>query len=142
MDILTPGAGHRTAQLLTYKGVNTMLRTTNKQVIQQLKKDVLEYFAEAAEYARDNGRPDATPSSELIGQIDYMRYNNRSIYQTALDWVEGGGALIYYGEQREYLQNLLEETDEEAGRFSDYQVFKEYCHLIARTMAQLYTEGK
>lgn len=119
-----------------------MLRTTNKTVVQQLKIDVLEYFAEAAGYARDNGKPDATPLSELIEQIDYMRHGNRSIYRTALDWVEGGSALIYYDEQREYLKDLLQETDEEAGRFSDDQVFKKYCHLIARTMAQLYTEGK
>lgn len=119
-----------------------MLRTTNKTVIQQLRKDVLEYFAEPAEYARDNGKPDATPLSELISQIDYMRYGNRSIYRTALDWVEGGSALIYYDEQRQYLKDLLQETDEEANRFSDDQVFRKYCHLIARTMANLYTKGK
>lgn len=119
-----------------------MLRTTNKSVIQQLKIDVLEYFAESAEYARDNGKPTATPLTELVSQIDYMRYGNRSIYQTALDWVEGGSALVYYDEQREYLKNLLEESDEEAQRFTDEQVFKKYCHLIARTMSQLYTEGK
>lgn len=118
------------------------LRTTNKSVIQQLKIDVLEYFAEAAEYARDNGKPDATPLGELIGQIDYMRYGGRSVCQTALDWVEGGSALVYYDEQREYLKELLQESDEEAGRFSDDQVFRKYCHLIARTMAQLYAEGK
>ena len=119
-----------------------MLRSTKKSVIQQLKIDVLEYFAEAAEYERDNGNPTATPLSCLVSQIDYMRYGNRSIYQTALDWVEGGSALVYYDEQREYLKNLLEESDEDAQRFSDQQVFKKYCHLIARTMAQLYTEVK
>lgn len=119
-----------------------MLRTTNKSVIQQIKIDVLEYFAETAGYERDNGNETATPLSCLVSQIDYMRYGNRSIYQTALDWVEGGSALIYYDEQREYLKNLLEESDEEAQRFSDEQVFKKYCHLVARSMAQLYSEGK
>lgn len=119
-----------------------MLRTTNKEVLQQLRIDVLEYFAETAGYERDNGNPTATPLSCLVSQIDYMRHNNRSIYQTALDWVEGGSALVYYDEQREYLKTLLQETDEEAQRFSDTQVFKKYCHLVARTMAQLYTEGK
>ena len=40
------------------------------------------------------------------------------------------------------MKDLLQETDEEAQRFTDDQVFRKYCHLIARTMAQLYTEGK
>lgn len=119
-----------------------MLRTTNKEVIQQLKIDVLEYFAETAGYERDNGNETATPLSCLVSQIDYMRYGNRSIYSTALDWVEGGSALIYYDEQRDYLKELLQETESEAQRFSDTQVFKKYCHLVARTMANLYTEGK
>lgn len=119
-----------------------MLRTTNKLVDQALRIHVLEQFAEPARYARDNGKPNATPLSELVSQIDYMRYGNRSIYQTALDWVEGGSALIYYTEQRDFLKEILEETESEALQFSDTQVFKKYCHLVARTMAKLYSEGK
>jgi hypothetical protein len=119
-----------------------MLRTTNKSVINQLKIDVLENFAETAEWERDNGDETATPLSCLVSQIDYMRYGNRSIYATALDYAEGGSMLIYYDEQRDYLKNLLEETTEDSQRFSDDQVFKKYCHLMARTMAQLYAEGK
>lgn len=119
-----------------------MLRTTNKKVDQALRIHVLEHFAEAAGYERDNGNPKATPISCLVSQIDYMRYGNRSIYQTALDWVEGGSALIYYQEQRDFLREILEETEEEANRFTDEQVFKKYCHLVARTMSKLYTEGR
>lgn len=119
-----------------------MLRTSNKAVIQQLRIDVLEEFAETAGYERDNGNPGATPLSCLVAQIDYMRYGNRSIYQTALDWVEGSSALVYYDDCRKYLAELLQETPEEAARFSDDKVWRKYCHLIARTMAQLYAEGK
>ncbi len=119
-----------------------MLRTTNKTVDQTLRIQVLEYFAETAGYERDNGNPTATPISCLVSQIDYMRYGNRSIYQTALDWVEGGSALVHYDEQREFLRNLLNQTESEALQFSDDKVFKLYCHLVARTMAQLYSEGK
>ena len=117
-----------------------MLRTNNKQVIQQLKIDVLEYFAEAAGYERDNGNETATPLSELVAQIDYMRYGNRSVYDTALDWVQGGSALIYYDEQREYLKDLLQQTDDEANKYSDTAVFKKYCHLVARAINALYIE--
>lgn len=120
-----------------------MLRTNNKAVIQKLRIHVLENFAEAAGYARDNGEPKAIPLTELVKQIDYMRYGNRSIYATALDWVEGGSALVYYREQRDFLGDLLEATEfEREHKYSDNQVFKTYCHLVARTMAQLYSEGK
>ena len=119
-----------------------MLRTTNKKVKEELGFHVLEYFEETANYEKANGNPKATALSCLVEQIDAMRYGGRTIYQTALDWVEGGSALIYYGEQRDFLRELLEETEEEAERFSDNQVFKKYCHLVARTMANLYTEGK
>lgn len=119
-----------------------MLRTSNKSVIQQLRIDVLENFAESAGYERDNGNPTATPLSCLVSQIDYMRYGNRSIYATALDYVEGGSFLVYYTECREYLKELLQESDAEADRFTDDQVWRKYCHLMARTMSQLYSEGK
>lgn len=119
-----------------------MLRTTNKKVDQALRIHVLENFAETAGYERDNGNPTATPLSCLVSQIDYMRHGDRSIYATALDWVEGGSALVYYGEQREFLAEVLEQTDDDHAKFSDERVFKLYCHLVARTMAKLYTEGK
>lgn len=119
-----------------------MLRTSNKKADQALRIHVLEYFAETAGYERDNGNPTATPISCLVSQIDYMRHNNRSIYATALDWVEGGSALIYFGEQRDFLAETLEQTPEESDRYTDAKVFKLYCHLVARTMSKLYTEGK
>ena len=119
-----------------------MLRTTNKKVDQALRIHVLEHFAETAEYERDNNNPNATPLSCLVEQINYMRHNGQSIYRTALDWVEGGSALIYYDEQRAFLEELLENTKEESKRFSDNNVFKKYCHLVARTMAKLYTEAQ
>jgi hypothetical protein len=110
-----------------------MLRTTNRKVIEKLNNHVLEEFKEhdTSKGAIDN----------LISQIDYMRYNNRSVYQTALDYVEGGSLLIYYGEQREFLAELLDETPVEAMQYSDDKVFKLYCHLVARTISKLYEMG-
>lgn len=119
-----------------------MLRTTNKTVKTALTAHVLENFAETAGYERDNGNSKATPLSCLVSQIDYMRIGSRSIYSTAIDYVEGGSMLVYYDDCRKYLAELLQETPEEAQRFTDDQVWRLYCHLIARTMANLYTEGK
>ena len=117
-----------------------MLRTTNKIVQERLRVHVLENFAEAAEHQRDNGNPKATPLSCLVEQIDYMRHGNRSIYQTGIDYAEGGSMLVYYQEQRDFLREILKQTKAEADKFSDDKVFKLYCHLVAKTIAKLYTE--
>lgn len=116
-----------------------MLRTTNKTVKTALVAHVLANFL-PINYGSDPETTDAL--GNLREQIDAMQYGNRSIYQTALDYVEGGSLLIYYGDCRKFLQEILEQTDEEAARFSDDKVWRLYCHLIARTMANLYTGGK
>lgn len=115
-----------------------MLRTSNKAVKTALVGHVMANFL-PINYGSD---PETTNAlGNLREQIDAMRYNNRSIYQTALDYVEGGSFLVYYGDAREFLKVILEETEEEAQRFTDDKVWRLYCHLIARTMANLYTEG-
>lgn len=111
-----------------------MLRTTNKVVKQRLVAHVLDNF-----WPKNYGAG-TVGLQNLKDQLDSMRYNNRSIYQTALDYVEGGSYLVYYYDQRAFLQKLLEETDAEAAQYSDDKVFRLYCHLIARTMANLYED--
>ena len=105
-----------------------MLRTTNKQVKLSLTNHILENFV----------YDDQAPLDNLVHQLDSLRYGNKSIYQAAIDYVEGGSLLVYYDSQRKFLQELLEETDQEANRYPDDKVFKLYCHLVARTMNQLY----
>lgn len=120
-----------------------MLRTNNKSVIEQLRIHVLENFAETASYERDNGNSTATPLSCLVEQIDYMRLPGESTYKTGLHYVNGGSMLVYYREQRDFLGELLQQNEfEREHKYSDDQVFKTYCHLVARTIAQLYAEGK
>lgn len=110
-----------------------MLRTTNKVVIRRLEAHVLDNF-----WPKNYGGG-TVGLQNLKDQLDAMQYGDRSIYQTAIDYAEGGSYLIYYGDCRQFLQKTLEQTPEEASRFSDDKVWKLYCHLVARTMAQLYT---
>ena len=116
-----------------------MLRTTNKSVKTALTAHVLANFL-PINYGSDPETTDAL--GNLREQIDSMRHGGRTIYQTALDYVDGGSLEVYYDDQRKFLQMILEQTDEEASKYSDDKVFKLYCHLIARTMANLYAEGK
>lgn len=111
-----------------------MLRTTNKIVKQKLTAHVLDNFWPA------NYGGGTVGLQNLKDQIDAMRYGGRSIYQTALDYVEGGSYLVYYGDCRQFLKELLQETDEEANRYDDDRVWRLYCHLVARTMANLYAD--
>jgi len=110
-----------------------MLRSNNKQVIRRLEAAVLDNFWPA------NYGGGTVGLQNLKDQIDAMRYNNRTIYQTCLDYVEGGGYLVYFYDCRKFLQETLEQTDEQAAVYSDDKVWRTYCHLMARTMAQLYT---
>lgn len=124
-----------------------MLRTTNKTVKTALTAHVLANFL-PVNYGSDPKTTDALGNlreqmrSIMTGTPDAMRYNNRSIYQTALDYVEGGSMLVYYGDCRDFLKMILEQTDDESNRYSDEKVWRLYCHLVARTMANLYTKGK
>lgn len=111
-----------------------MLRTTNKIVRERLTAHVLDNFWP------DNYGSGTVGLQNLKDQLDHMNYNNRPIYQVALDYVEGGSYLCYYHDVRDFLRELLDETEEEADRYSDDKAWKLYCHLIARTMANLYQD--
>ena len=115
-----------------------MLRTTNKTVKTALVGHVMANFL-PINYGSDPETTDAL--GNLREQIDAMRHEGRSVYQTALDYVEGG-SFLYYGDCRDFLKMILEQSDDEANRYSDEKVRRLYCHLIARTMANLYTEGE
>jgi hypothetical protein len=108
-----------------------MLRTNSKLVQDRLKEHVLENF-----------EPESYGGGETLqnlkDQLNSMQYAQRSIYQTAIDYVEGGSYLVYYGDVRNFLYKLLEESGEYHKKYSDEQVWRLYCHLIARTMTDLY----
>lgn len=109
-----------------------MLRTNNKQVKFDLDAHVLENF-----WPKNYGGG-TVGLQNLVDQIDAMRHNDRTIYQTAIDYVEGGSYLVYYYDVKDFLQKLLKETDEERARYSDEKAWHLYCHLVARHISQLY----
>lgn len=48
---------------------------------------------------------------------------------------EGGNFLIYYQEQREFLNGLG--INPSGKEYPDHKVFEQYCHLIGRQVAEL-----
>lgn len=119
------------------------MRTTNKLVTEKLQAHILQCFEEAAEYADEhdvqyNNSGDEiphTPLQMLIEQIQHMRYGNRTTYRTALDWAEGGGALIYYTSVNEFLATL--DINSDGRNFDDTKSWRLYCHLLAREITKL-----
>ena len=53
-------------------------------------------------------------------------------YQKGYNMAKGGCFACYYWNQRDALKEILEETEEEANRYSDDKVFETYCHLAGR----------
>jgi hypothetical protein len=111
-----------------------MLRTTTKQVKAKLNAHILSYFDQDY-YGSDN--PSATPIDNLREQVKALNYLPTA-YAAGVYMAEGGTFLIYYREQRDFLGDLLEENEfEREHKYSDDQVFKTYCHLIGRQIAEL-----
>ena len=107
------------------------MRTTAKPVIEALQAHILEQFN--SYHYESNGT--MTELDNLKAQIKAMRYGERTTYQTALDWVEGGGALIYHTDVKEFLNNLgINPTHQE---YSDDKSWRLYCHLVAREITKL-----
>lgn len=108
-----------------------MLRTTNKQVKQKINEHILSYFGE------DMGWDSSDRLANLKQQLksfDYMPTD----YAKGQYMAEGGTFLVYYREQRDFLGDLLEETEfQREHKYSDDQVFKTYCHLIGRQIAEM-----
>lgn len=105
------------------------MRSTTKSVVNQIQEHVLNHFTE------DYGWEVGTPETNLRDQIESMAYPNESVYQTAKRWVEGGSALVYYGEQREFLDSL--DINPKNKTFTDQQVFDTYVALLAREITKL-----
>ena len=107
-----------------------MLKTNSKQVKEALKAHVLEHFTK--DYGWDSDDTIANLKDQMKA-FDYLP----TAYAGGVEMAQGGTFLVYYGEQREFLENLLEQTEDESNKYSNDKVFKTYVHLVARQIAEL-----
>lgn len=110
-----------------------MLRTTNKIVKEKINAHILEQFS--VDYGWDSDDKLAN-LKEQLKMFDHMH----SDYKAGRYMAEGGTFLIYYDEQRKFLNDILEQTDTDNDKYSNNQVFDTYCHLIGRQIAELVKE--
>lgn len=96
------------------------LRCNSKAVKIQVWTHIRDFYFSDADLLRDMhsgnaGKPLGFPVT-LYAQGKYL--------------AESGCFLCYTNDQRSFLKSALGETDEEANRYKDYDVFALYCHLI------------
>lgn len=101
-----------------------MLKTNTKKVMEALKKHIGGFYGKTGDLLAD---------MRAVGGF--------TPYHQGRNLAEGGAFLCYCDEQREFLREALEETHEEADRFSDDKVFELYCHLIGRACEKLAKEN-
>lgn len=68
-------------------------------------------------------------------QFDYKGHNNIIDFAVSMGTY---GFTVWYSEQRALLKEWLEETEEEANKYDDDQVYNTYCNLIERVFLKHY----
>ena len=101
------------------------MKSNTTEVKNKINSHILSYF---------NGWDSGNAIDNLKEQLksfDYMPTD----YAKGVYMAEGGTFLIYYREQREFLNSLGINPDNK--EYSDNKVFEQYCHLIGRQIAEL-----
>lgn len=106
-----------------------MLKTNSKIVRQAVRQHIL----------------DTHQIDDLVTNVDNLLtyIPNQSRVPATADgigqfMVDSGYFLCYYTSAREFLKEALQETDEEANKYSDEKVWQLYRHLIGREVGWLY----
>lgn len=98
------------------------LRTNSNEVRKQVQNHIKEYYTK----------------KELKEQIDYMSYGNKSIYNLALEMVQGGSFLIYHEEVKDFLNSLG--INPENKEYDNIKSWDLYSHLIASNIEKIYND--
>jgi hypothetical protein len=104
------------------------MKSTAKEVKDKINEHILSYFH------KDYGFMDADPIVNLKAQLGVLGYLPTD-YAKGKYLAEGGTFLIYYEEQRNFLNGLG--INPENKEYPDHKVFEQYCHLIGRQVAEL-----
>ena len=92
-----------------------------KKAIENAKKHFLSYYEGNVQQLLDDGRA-------VGGFTDY---------QKGVNLARGGSFACYYWDERDAIREILEETEQEANKYSDDKVFDTYCHLAGRVYEKL-----
>lgn len=99
-----------------------MLKTNTKKVMLGMIAHIREFYGASGALCRD---------------LEAVARGGVPVYRRGVMLAEGGCFLIYFDHVRAFLRDLLEETEAEAGRYSDADCWRLYCHLIGRACEKI-----
>ena len=101
------------------------MKSTTKEIKAKINQHILDcYDSGMANDGLANLKADVEALSHLPTNYARGKY-----------MAEGGNFLIYYQEQREFLNDLgINPSNKD---YPDHKVFEQYCHLIGRQVAEL-----
>lgn len=106
------------------KEIKTMKKSTNtKKINEAFKQHVLDCY----------------DINDLKANMDAVGGVNE--YRKGAGLVEGGSFLVYYYEVKDFLMEVLEQTEDEANKYSDEKSWELYKHKVAQACERLY-KGK
>lgn len=98
-----------------------MKKSTNtKKINEAFKQHVLDYY----------------DINDLRANMDAVGGVNE--YHKGARLVDGGSFLVYYSEVRAFLMEVLEQTEDEAGKYSDDKSWELYKHKVSQACERLY----
>lgn len=104
------------------------MKSTTNEVKQKINEHILSEFDKAAGWDSDD-------------RLTNLKEQLKALYRLPTDYArgkymaEGGMFLVYYKEQRDFLNSLGINPDNK--EYPDHKVFEQYCHLIGRQVAEL-----
>lgn len=104
------------------------MKSTTKSVKQAINEHILEHFSPESYGGGENALDNL---KDQLKSFSYMPTD----YAKGVYMAQGGTFLIYYQDQRDFLNSLGINPDNK--HFSDNKVFEQYCHLIGRQVAEL-----
>jgi hypothetical protein len=105
------------------------MKSTTTTVKNDINRHIYSYFGESY-----SGKPVNDCLANLKDQLksfDYMPTD----YAKGVYMAEGGTFLVYTQDMEDFLNGLGINPDHK--EYSEQQVFKQYCHLIGRQVAEL-----
>ena len=73
----------------------------------------------------------------LIDTAKGLNHECFSWFQAGVKMAKDGCFLVYYGQAREFLQELFKQTKEQADKYTDEKVWNTYCNMCGMALERV-----
>ena len=131
-----------------------MRRTNSKETMEAIKNAIIESYEAAEEYYTYDGSEAKTEYNDICKDImnaffnEKCKYDNRynagriSKYSLFCDWMAGLPTAfpvsddIFLGSAVDWIADILDETEEEKGRYTEEKAESTACYLLYRELTK------